>query len=396
MILKLTVIINKAIMNNVLETIEYNPLYGYDKKNTLKEWTIKVERFEKCSKVIYSYGKVGGKKTECILTIERGKNLGKKNETNHFTQALNEAEQRIRQKKNKDNYSEVKPDLCGSPSKVLLPMLAHEFQKHKHKIQFPCYVQPKLDGYRMIYDSDNHACKSRTGKVFEVLKDTNMYKQLKMQTLSLDGELYVHDKSFNFENYGILRKKKINDVDKLMLNRISFFVYDIPDEKAKFEDRMTLLQSKHFGDKIQVVPTFECNDLDEIDIYHRKFIEEGYEGTMVRNRCGFYKCKFRSHNLLKYKSFNDDEFEIIGFTKERDTGNNMDLVVWKCITHDKSKTFNVQSKGTRTERNELYKEGEKYLGKMLWVQYFGFTADGIPRFPKTYREGICSIREVIN
>jgi ATP-dependent DNA ligase len=172
-------------------------------------------------------------------------------------------------------------------------------------------------------------------------------------------------------------------------------VYDIPDENANFEDRIKALQFKQLGDKIQVVPTFECNNLEELDIFHTRFLEDGFEGTMVRNKTGFYKCKFRSHNLLKYKSFDDAEFEIIGFTKERDTGNNLDLVVWKCITHDKSKTFNVQSKGSRTERNQLYKEGEKYIGKMLWVQFFGYTAEGIPRFPKTYREGFSSIREVI-
>lgn len=380
-------------MHNILETVEYNPLYGFDKNNALKEWSIKVQRFETFSKVIFSYGKVNGKKTDCILTIERGKNLGKKNETTHFTQALNEAEQRIRKKKNIDNYSEVKPDLFNS-SQILLPMLAQDFQKHKHKLKFPCYVQPKLDGYRMIYDSYTKTCKSRTGKQFEILKDTILHNQLLKVQYPLDGELYVHDKSFKFENYGVLRKKTIS-TDKENLNRISYYVYDIPDEKSSFQDRKQLLNNliEQFGDKIKIVPTFECNNLEEIDKYHTKFIEEGYEGTMVRNKCGFYKCKFRSHNLLKYKNFDDAEFEIIGFTKERDTGSNMDLVVWKCKY--KTKTFNVQSKGTRIERNQLYQEGEKYVGKMLWVQFFGYTADGIPRFPKTYREGKDSIREII-
>jgi len=57
------------------------------------------------------------------------------------------------------------------------------------------------------------------------------------------------------------------------------------------------------------------------------------------------------------------------------------------------KPFNVPSKGTREERTELFKNGRKYIGKMLSVQYFGLTSDGVPRFPKSLREGESSIRE---
>ena len=40
---------------------------------------------------------------------------------------------------------------------------------------------------------------------------------------------------------------------------------------------------------------------------------EGYEGIMVRNQKASYKIDKRSYDLLKYKTFEDDEFEIIGF-----------------------------------------------------------------------------------
>jgi hypothetical protein len=106
------------------------------------------------------------------------------------------------------------------------------------------------------------------------------------------------------------------------------------------------------------------------------------------------KPKFRSYDLLKYKNFDDDEFEIAGITSEIDTsGNNENLIVWICKNKD-NKTFNVQSKGTKKERQELFKIGKNFIGYKLWVQYFGFTNDGIPRFPKSMREGIQSIRNI--
>jgi DNA ligase-1 len=42
-------------------------------------------------------------------------------------------------------------------------------------------------------------------------------------------------------------------------------------------------------------------------------MEEGYEGIMVRNPNSPYEISKRSSYLQKYKEFDDDEFEIIGF-----------------------------------------------------------------------------------
>ena len=39
---------------------------------------------------------------------------------------------------------------------------------------------------------------------------------------------------------------------------------------------------------------------------------------------------------------------------------------------------------------ENLENGKKYIGKMLTVQYFGLTDEGIPRFPKTLRDGASS------
>ncbi len=65
--------------------------------------------------------------------------------------------------------------------------------------------------------------------------------------------------------------------------------------------------------------------------------------------------------------------------------------VWICETKD-NKPFNVPSKGTREERSKLFENGAKHIGKMLSVQYFELTSDGVPRFPKTLRTGESSVR----
>ena len=53
----------------------------------------------------------------------------------------------------------------------MMPMLAQSHDKHGHKIKYPAYVQPKLDGIRCFVhvDGESVTLKSRTGKEFKSL-----------------------------------------------------------------------------------------------------------------------------------------------------------------------------------------------------------------------------------
>jgi len=74
--------------NNILESKSFEPLFATDKNGKTKEWTIRVDKHTNYSKIVYSYGYTDGKKTQYELEITKGKNIGKKNETTHFQQAL--------------------------------------------------------------------------------------------------------------------------------------------------------------------------------------------------------------------------------------------------------------------------------------------------------------------
>lgn len=380
-------------------------LFSRDKNDKIKEWSVYVEDCKNHSIICCEYGYIDGKKTLSKTKIDTGKNIGKKNETTHLQQAVSEAKSKI-EKKIKEGYSENinnKEKFEKSDNKILLPMLAQEYNKHKNKVKYPCYIQPKLDGYRMIYNPTDDSIRSRTGAEFEILKDSNVHKELKSLNLkcAVDGEIYVH-KTFAFEDYGILRKKKLGEKDISKLEMLEYHIYDIVLENEIFSNRLELME--HIKDKlknndyryVKIVSTFKCTSDKDVKSYHEDYLQDGYEGTIVRNTEGKYKCKFRSYDLLKLKDFDDDEFKIVNFSFEKDTkAKDNNLVVWICETSDKKK-FNVQSKGTREERQELYKNADKYIGKMLWVQYFGLTSEGIPRFPKTMRNGEEAIREVKN
>jgi len=364
---------------------DFEVIKSKDKNGKIKVWSIGVKEYSDCSIIKTEYGYENGKMTESCIKIEEGKNKGKKNETSHYEQALAEATSKWT-KKNESIQNENKPKF---------PMLAQEYKKNEKRVIFPCYVQPKLDGYRMIYDSDKKTITTRQGKELLVIKENakELFKELERISDGeiLDGELYIHnDKDTTFETLGVLRKtKKLTKEDIINLEKINYHVYDIINEKMTFEERKKRIDEifeKNKFIKIIKVKTVLVNNKEEIIKYHENCKEEGYEGTMIRNCVGKYKEKYRSYDLLKYKDFMDDEFEIIGYNYEQDRLNQEEkLVIWDVKISDGIQC-SIRPKGTKEERQYLYLNADKFIGKKIWLKFQDYTSDGNLRFPTTQRE----------
>jgi ATP-dependent DNA ligase len=392
---------------------KFDTLYGKDVNGKVKEWNIKVIKNEDHSLIEVLFGYQNGKMTPKLQRIDVGKNIGKKNETSHYQQALLEAQSKWKKKSEsgylvltskKDNVSDTKElgittntTNNTTTNIITFPMLANDFNKHKQKLIYPAYIQPKLDGYRMSYNSKTKFCNSRQGKEFDIVRKTDLYKELVdiTENIILDGELYIHNGVF--EHLGMLRKKKLSNDDIQKLNEIEYHVYDIIDSEKTYEQRYEFLLdffSKNHFVKIKLVETKIIHSESELKIQHLNFVKNNYEGSIVRNKNGMYRCKARSSDLLKYKDFIDYEFEIIDFTSEKDNNNN-NLIVWVCQTKSLLH-FNVRPKGTREERIELYSKASEFIGKKLYVKFFELTEAGIPRFPTTKTDSYTTyIRNVI-
>lgn len=419
---KTNCIINTKMNNKILEEKQFEQLYGKDVKCKIKTWKIKVERYQDFSVIVTFHGY--NRLIESRRQINSGKNIGKVNETSHFSQAISEAQSKWTKKRDIELYTtkiveeEVKEDLGEIKVEKLnlkecnpLPMLAQDFKKQKKKIKYPVMVQYKLDGFRCIYNTTTGQISTRQGKEYNIVKESGeLYTELKSlpKGLILDGELYTN--KVNFEELGVLRKtKKLTKEDLCNLQKIEYHIYDVIDTKITFENRNKLIQNlfKEKYNKLIYVPTFTVNSEAEIQEYHVKFLEKNFEGTMVRNINSLYKIKQRSSDLLKYKDFQDAEFKIINYTFEKDTsGADENLIVWVVevpvqvvldghhgdpdleIKNDKI-LCKIRPMGNVEERKELYKKCvenfNEFKGRKLWTKYFSFTADGNLRFPSTMR-----------
>jgi ATP-dependent DNA ligase len=393
-------------MTEPLDTHIFDILYGKSKDNKTKSWKISVEQYTDYSEIVTLYGY--NRKIETRRRVSSGKNLNKANATTHFQQAVLEASSKWTKKKDIEKYSPIKPnehetdtlnidklninDTTNTTNLICFPMLAQDFSKHKKKVIYPCFIQPKLDGYRMIYNTTSQTITTRQGKEFSIVKQSSkLYKELCSLPSGyiLDGELYVHNNSF--ETLGVLRKTKNLTKEELAnLDKIEYHVYDIIDTKLTYNNRKTFLHTlidKKFG-MIKPVTTIEVTSEDEITNYHQQIVNvDGYEGTMIRNYNGMYKEKYRSFDLLKYKDFQDDEFKIIDYTLEKDTsGADENLIVW-IIKINENIECKVRPKGSKEERKELYKKCvenfDQFKGRNLWTKFFCRTADGSLRFPSS-------------
>ncbi len=261
------------------------------------------------------------------------------------------------------------------------PMLAHQYNHKKKDIKFPCYVQPKLDGVRCLVV--NNKLYSRNGIRFPALPHIeDELKKNNYDNLILDGELYTDN--INFEKIvGLVKKEKKTKEEEKNSLQIYLNVFDYIDNYLPFSQRLNNLNTFFEKNKnikyIKQVKTEICAKEENVNEFLEKYTKEGFEGVIIRNKKGKYEENVRSVNLQKLKKFIDEEFEIIDYTTPN-IGKEEGCVIWICKTKE-GKKFNVRPEGNYQERKKLYREGKKYIGKMLTVRYQELTNGHVPRFP---------------
>lgn len=308
------------------------------------------------------------KQTSAPTRIE-GKNIGKANETTPENQAYSELNSLVNKQKDK-GYGLEGEEI----STIALPMLAHKYQDRKHKVTFPLWGQKKLDGVRML--SNGKDMWSRKGKpMIEACVD-----HLKFDTkgYTVDGELIL-PQPYSFQD-SISACKKF---DPELSPKLQYVIYDIICDLS-YCDRLAILNNIiPTSESILLIETKEIASEADLISYHEEMVSEGWEGIMLRSDGNGYEVNKRSNQLLKYKTFDDDEFEVIGVKEGR--GKFEGLAILECITKDGA-IFEATPKGTVEFKRSLFSNQKEVIGKFWKIQYFGYTTNDDPllvkpRFP---------------
>lgn len=349
-------------------------LYARTNTGAVQTWIIEI--FE--NKYRTHHGQLDGAIQTTEWTVCKGKNIGKANGTSNTDQALKDAKALWKKKKESgyfDNINNIDTFTFTEP------MLAKQYEDYIDVLKYPIYSQPKLDGIRCICKKDGMW--SRNGKSIvsapHVLKDLQPFFE-KFPDVILDGELYC-DKLFNNFNKicSLVKKTKpTNDDLQESASTIQYWVYDWVSNK-NFSERNKDVDSYVSNTKtIRRVSTHFVQTTTQLNQLYEKYVEEGYEGQMVRLDKP-YENK-RSKYLLKRKEFADGEFTIRGIFEGE--GNKTSMAGYMTFINHKGIEFRSNIKGDREYLRELWKNKGEYIGKTATVKYFNLTpGDEIPRFP---------------
>lgn len=367
-------------------------LYQLDTSNNVKVWEISVRNNMSYSEIVVRSGRLNGKMVENISMVNAGKNEGKSNETNHYTQALSEMESTIKNQIRKGYVYDLKDAKNSSVlgSGIPAPMLAQKYDKDgKQKGSKTLkqlgldgkeiIIQPKLDGNRCMIKIENGKVEMFTRKgdlmpvqLDHILNDIPRFER----NIILDGELFSNEISFNTLN-GLIKRVKASPEEIEKRKFIKFHIYDVMTDDG-YEVRSRIVKEFE-SSNIVVVPSFKIRANEEVIQEHlERFLEEGHEGLMIRKLGMGYDNK-RSWQLLKVKVFEDEEFELIGFDEDVRGG----FVGAFVMKDEQGNIFRAGASGQSVEqRTEMWNHRGEYLNRMATVCFFGKSEYGIPRFPK--------------
>ena len=230
------------------------------------------------------------------------------------------------------------------------PMLACSESAHNffNQLRFPLLASPKIDGIRATV---------RNGVVYarsnEPIRNINV--QRKFGHLEhFDGELGLGDPT----RHDLCRATAsvTNSKDK-PAEDVKLYAFDhIKDTWADYSNRARWLTEDccfHGGNHVALVEQTLVKTLDDLLRIEDDYLEDGYEGLILRDPNAPYKCGRSTANeqyLLKLKRFVDGEFKIVGFYEEMKNNN--------------AKTVSALGRSKRSSHKEN-KEGKGTLGGLI-------------------------------
>lgn len=354
----------------------------------LRSWAIEA----KGGVVTVTHGQVGGKQTSKSYTA-KPTNVGRSNERDSVTQAIFEMEASVTLQL-KRGYYRTQDEARAHVD--FTPMLAQNSNKFKHKIVYPCYIQPKFNGNRSMVDSGVQAWSKQGEPMVLPAHWTGLDKIIEMFA-SLDGEVFagtLQEGGLPLQDIVSALRKPNNDTPKL-----KYYVYDIPCD-APMTDRVSMLIALDIYVKknniqfIEVVVPSVVNSWEEIEEYTSKQIALGQEGSIVRNFKGLYEYGKRSYDLLKVKVRLDAEAEVLSYTLDK---NDEPVYTVRAVNGDQTGSlFKLKMKipDGKTIKGLNYRSrdnADSLIGQHITYEYEELSSSNCPTKPV----GLC-VREVLS
>lgn len=267
-------------------------------------------------------------------------------------------------------------------------------------LQYPLLCSPKYDGIRCIIKSGR--AMSRTFKMlpsYQVQEEFSKFEHF-------DGEL-IEGNPTDFDVYNRTQSHVMSE-DKPGDLTFHVFDYTHPNDLNKpFYERLEILE-RTLGTtgKVKLMAHQYIDNYAELIAYEEKCLQEGFEGIMMRNPVGRYKCgrgTFKEGIIYKLKRFKDTEAELVDILPMMENHNTLETDELGYAKRSSSKAglvegdiagkYQVYYHGeildiapgsfNHDERREHLKNKENYIGKkFLKFRFFNHGIKDKPRHPR--------------
>lgn len=283
--------------------------------------------------------------------------------------------------------------VCGNIIPQFKVALAQKLDKEVLDKTYVC--SRKLDGCRCIAIIKNQfdiKFFSRQGKEFTTLdilkKDIENLVEIGVisDNTVLDGEICITDENGkeNFQSVMKEIKRKDHSIQNpmyIMFDLLTLDEFNKGTSNKGYRERLgylqtiyndlSLIKNKH----LRVVEHFDYTP-EEFKKWQQKVIDNGWEGLIARKNVP-YENK-RSKNMLKIKSFQDEEFKVLG-VEEGDAQEVINGVAHKIkcvgslVIEYKGNKVNVGTGLSLEQRKAWYEHPEEIIGSTITVKYFEAT-----------------------
>lgn len=299
-----------------------------------------------------------------------------------------------------NEFNEVIGTVVTDSSGFAKHMLAKQADKVKdssiEKVE-KWVVSRKIDGVRCsFYWKDGEVKSASRGggdydpSTYQLREHPELMKLLSEKPdWIFDGELYKHGKSLQQISGAARMEKTASGCDWL-----EYYIYDVMIPDTSFEDRLKCLDDiknalnlgfdperewKEGELRMQMVPheiVTGNNKKEQIMNLHNQYVSEGWEGCVARDASKPYKYGGRGQEMIKFKMYQDAEFEITGLSE----GLRDEDMCFTLITEDGIE-FKAKPMGSRELKQQYREDLDELIGKRATVKYFCLSDEGTPLQP---------------
>jgi hypothetical protein len=354
------------------------------------------------AKIISESGIEGGKNSKSEKIVDKGTNIGKKNEKSVLMKALVDAfhKYKLMIDKGYSNGEDNAPD-------YMIPSQLPQLYTDKTILDWRGYIGPKLNGINaMVCFINNEVIMYTRGKTIlrglkhiknELFSFYNNYaKKHNIDGIYLNGEIYKHGVPLQ-KISGDLRNENeelVTDYEFHIFNMYNPKSPDLP-YFARWDMLLQMIGSSKYKyvkliDNIVVNPKGTKDEVvkEKVMNIYSQYLENGYEGAVFWKYEGKYEpsyLKYKSSQVFKIKPRQSGEYKIIGFKEGK--GKDVGAVIFICET-DTGKKFNVRPAMTIEKRKVLYTKltydksiRDEYLNNPYTITFSELSDLGVPQQP---------------